>query len=375
MINKNINIYYYDLYVRYTNLSILNLSYYMYNIINIEFLKNRLPVINNMFLDEFVLLSRKVHLFIGLKNNLKNNYSYLGKGITYLQNMYSYPFFKKTNFFISINNYIFNAKHFNFNQLNFVYVFYNSQFNNSFMNILQHDTIAYSTISDFYDKDITSINKNSNIVGNVNDIIQLNIKNRLIYYIKIKRNYYNIFFSKKKKYISKYVKLLKNKTIFDKIMIDEFKVENVLYSVFNISKLDIKWFFNNNFIYLNGIACDNLNKIININDRIQLKINSSTYTLNRLNISILVKKRYKLLNFYKKYMNKPSLIRNMKIKKKFFLSFMDDYFDIPKFIEVDFSILTIFVLYKPVNRLDFNLLRLYYKSLFKFNLLNWKILY
>lgn len=69
-------------------------------------------------------------------------------------------------------------------------------------------------------------------------------------------------------------------------------------------------------------------------------------------------------------MNKPSLIRNMKIKKKFFLSFMDDYFDIPKFIEVDFSILTIFVLYKPVNRLDFNLLRLYYKSLFKFNLLN-----
>lgn len=158
-------------------------------------------------------------------------------------------------------------------------------------------------------------------------------------------------------------------------MIDEFKVENVLYSVFNISKLDIKWFFNNNFIYLNGIACDNLNKIININDRIQLKINSSTYTLNRLNISILVKKRYKLLNFYKKYMNKPSLIRNMKIKKKFFLSFMDDYFDIPKFIEVDFSILTIFVLYKPVNRLDFNLLRLYYKSLFKFNLLNWKILY
>lgn len=240
MINKNINIYYYDLYVRYTNLSILNLSYYMYNIINIEFLKNRLPVINNMFLDEFVLLSRKVHLFIGLKNNLKNNYSYLGKGITYLQNMYSYPFFKKTNFFISINNYIFNAKHFNFNQLNFVYVFYNSQFNNSFMNILQHDTIAYSTISDFYDKDITSINKNSNIVGNVNDIIQLNIKNRLIYYIKIKRNYYNIFFSKKKKYISKYVKLLKNKTIFDKIMIDEFKVENVLYSVFNISKLDIK---------------------------------------------------------------------------------------------------------------------------------------
>jgi hypothetical protein len=111
---------------------------------------------------------------------------------------------------------------------------------------------------------------------------------------------------------------------------------------------------------------NNLTTILRKNDRIQLKLNYNIFLLNRFNFTITIKKHYQTLIYYKRYLKNNTLTFN----KKIFLNFTNNFFDIFKFIEIDYIILTVFIIYLPFTKIDYNFFNLYYKSIYKLNLLN-----
>jgi len=221
------------------------------------------------------------------------------------------------------------------------------------------------------------LTKNYNFDNNINNYKidrNLNFKNydfsekKLFYYLNNRKILKNIFKKEKKKeyYLNKFLKkIIKNK---NKKFVDffEFSVKNILLiSNFILSKKDLNFFINNNYIYLNKKILRNNNYILKINDIISIVFNKYYYFLyknylNNFNLNFI-----KYNNFLRR--NKNNNFKNEFLFLNKFLFFKND---VPNFIEVDYISMSIFLVYNNIFNYSSHELKIL--NIFLKRLNNWK---
>lgn len=152
-------------------------------------------------------------------------------------------------------------------------------------------------------------------------------------------------------------KILKNQRQFIcKNSTYEYTVLNILLrSHFCLFLSDALLLIKNSFFYLNGIYLNNIDLIIVKNDCLQFKLSKSIYNYIKRSKKLLKKKtalvRYNTWKFYKqKFFKKEDQAKPKKRKTpKFIFLFYLFKLNTPKFLEVDYLSLSIFLLNKETN--------------------------
>lgn len=158
----------------------------------------------------------------------------------------------------------------------------------------------------------------------------------------------------------------------------ELRVHYVLsHSYFSPDFLLGKSFFTADLVFLNGRLCKNPNLVLVVNDVVQLVVSYKYYITQRWLTIFKKKKVFRLTKFLFTKKNKIFSGNSTLMTTRFPKWLLDTIFfksDVPKYLEIDFFTLSIFLLYEPFFVNDFNPLTW---KLYKFsvlNLYNWKYL-
>ena len=130
-------------------------------------------------------------------------------------------------------------------------------------------------------------------------------------------------------------------------------------------------FLNHSLVYLNGTVCNNYDSFLGIGDKVQLEINPPFYNYLKKCRNFFKKKlaliKYNSWMFYRKkhYQNRKYFRLKKRKSPNYYLHFFLFKLDIPKFLEVDFLILTSIIL----KKIDISLQTTYFfKKLFSYKL-------
>ena len=134
-------------------------------------------------------------------------------------------------------------------------------------------------------------------------------------------------------------------------------------------------FLRNGFIYVNGINTDRATLQLYAGDFIQTAVSLKYYILYRWFMHWIYKKKIKLrLKTKKKLIVSTS--EEDKAKTKHFslwiLSYRNVYEDVPKYLEIDFFTMSVFVLYEPFVWQDLNTYSTVWTRFGVVNMYNWK---
>lgn len=175
---------------------------------------------------------------------------------------------------------------------------------------------------------------------------------------------------KKQNKLSSYIINLLNFDSKNLINLFEFRINVILIKSQYFSNLeDSNFFIKNGFISINGKTEFNINSVVLRNDVIKINNRSQYYLFyrNKINKSLFSLKKLNWA-FYK--------FKKKKRKNKFFSkiyhwinSTVHFGFDIPFFLEIDYINLTIIVLFKPLNIVNYNSLK--YLNFYLIRLYNW----
>lgn len=130
-------------------------------------------------------------------------------------------------------------------------------------------------------------------------------------------------------------------------------------------------FIKGGFIYLNGLKLNNIDLIMVKYDCLQFKLGKSMYNYIKKSKKLLKKKtamvRYNTWRFYKqKYFKKLQQLKPKKRKTpKFIYLFYLFKLNIPKFLEIDYFSLSIYILHKKNT---YNASSYYLNKMFSFKL-------
>lgn len=250
-----------------------------------------------------------------------------------------------------------------------------NKFNNKYFNILKKKESKTS----FNNLFIKFIKKQKlNFTNNLPNLKSLPLKKGFFKVLLENRNLIKtvyFFKSKKNNFLNKFI----SKKIFiptkDFYLKHEFSLLNILIrSQFFYFKSDILVAFRYTAVYINGIPVFNLNKFLNIGDRIQLVITDNYYyyfrTYKFITLNFLKKIKKKMLRMFKPkndmYKQKSNYIPDWIFKMIYY------YNDIPLYIEVDFIIMTAVIISKPFRFYEYNFINWVFLSAYIYRLYNWK---
>lgn len=169
-----------------------------------------------------------------------------------------------------------------------------------------------------------------------------------------------LFFSKFKRqhYLTTFFKFFKYKKYLGLQLLNYFElrlVNIVLRAQFFLFFEDAKIFIEKGFVFINGVVCKDINYLVKMGDRIQLGVNKAFFLFSRSRISNLISKEYKLFPYVYTSLNQDFFSNKTRKSLDSFwpTKLLWNLEDIPKYLEVDFLTLTIFVVYKPLNLHDF----------------------
>lgn len=234
---------------------------------------------------------------------------------------------------------------------------------------LLNNTLSKKTnfrLRSMYSKKIKRIKRPLNVKHRFNKLFYINrqVFQTVFKYPLFRQKRFNNFFS----YLFK-----KNY----KILLNSFNLTliNLLIKArFVFTKDQAIFLIKNKFVFLNGFNVFNIHQIVQKNDRIQLIIHKSYFFFFKRilsNLRLLKKKTgYRvwlltrfLFNFYKQSpTNIPKWVDKLMYYK----------LDVPKFIEVDYTILTLIILYKPKSLYETDLYTFKYINYFLLRLYVWK---
>lgn len=279
-------------------------------------------------------------------------------------------FFFNYNYFLKLNYFFFFRTMFLKKKNN---IHFNILFNNWFK--LKKKNLIF--ISDFNTNKLSKLifQKNEDNFEQKNKFYDL--KKRSFYYLNENLKLVKFFFLKKfsktkniKKFIHKTKAINKQKfyLIFE-LMLFNCLLRSLLIQFFN----DVFYFIKNGLVFVNGLVIKNPYYITNVGDKIQLIILKNFYYFYIFKKSLLLKYLFKIkikiwalnkskINYYKQV---SSRVQNNVINTMFY------YIDIPKYMEVDFSLLMIILLFRPKNYFLYNIYILKFFSNYMFRLLIW----
>jgi len=155
----------------------------------------------------------------------------------------------------------------------------------------------------------------------------------------------------------------------------EFTISNILLrSNFFFFKKDIILFAKTNKIFLNGVSIFKLNTLLFVGDCVQLPVSIQYYTYIKFFKKYFKRKLAEYKKDSWKFFKKKYIRGNLHIKRRLprYLDFFFIYkLNIPKFLEIDYLTMTLFILKKN----EFKLNDIFYYKQFNrifFPLYNWK---
>lgn len=248
------------------------------------------------------------------------------------------------------------------------------KFNNKYFNIFKKNECKTS----FNNLFLKSFDKRKSKFNNFFNLKSLPLKKGFFKVLLENRNLIKtVYFFKNKKnnFLNKFI----SKKIFvptkDFYLKHEFSLLNILIrSQFFYFKTDVLVAFRHTAIYVNGIPIFNLNKFLNIGDRIQILITDNYYyyfrTYKFITTNFLKKIKKKMLRMFKPkndmYKQKSNYIPDWIFKMIYY------YNDIPLYLEVDFIIMTAVIISKPFRFYEYNFINWIFLSSYIYRLYNWK---
>lgn len=148
----------------------------------------------------------------------------------------------------------------------------------------------------------------------------------------------------------------------------------LISSQFFFFKKDCFFFLKNFGIFLNGKICTNAYKVLKIGDIIQIPVTKNFYIFfkNYKNYTFFFLKKYKL-KFNKIFASRKKKYRTKSYLMPKWVERLSYYFeDIPKFLEVDFTILTIIIIYNNTTLHDTHSIIANNALLYLYRLYNWR---
>lgn len=384
------NNFLFDLNTRFTNLSIkssANLKNYLLRFNNKylkffstkqSFLHYRSPTVAGIGNYTDVVISRNAQIIVGLFKYLPLNYTLSGYFIPYIVRQKKKFFFCKISTFTKVLSYYFfeNKLSNSYEKYKLYFIFFSKPINIYFKILffsVKKKKINFFKYSNFLKQYNVFFLKNKinsflnfnwllskkNISNPKNYIENINLNKKHKHTIKGNRNSYNQTFSTKfRSYrLSKIFKnISKLKYSFIKKYLNlELKLLHLLIrSNFAYNQNDSAWLIDNGFIFINSKICKNKCHRVKKNDIIQLVLYKNEFIHYRHVISTEVTRLCRMWTTLYKYFNikgKPFKTQPTS-KKKWLIKSLWNQTDIPKYIEVDFVIMTIIVLYNPISNKD-----------------------
>ena len=174
------------------------------------------------------------------------------------------------------------------------------------------------------------------------------------------------------KYLSRFHKFIKFKTF----LIREMTLTNILIKSRIITETSIiNFLIKNNLIYINGMLTNNNTQQIFVGDFIQLTLNLKYYIIFKWLFNLSIKKINRLKKLSKKKYSRFSSLNDKKKSynlPKWILFSKNSYDDVPKFLEIDYFTLSIFVIYEPFLWSDLNVYNIIDNKFSIINIYNWK---
>jgi ribosomal protein S4 len=148
----------------------------------------------------------------------------------------------------------------------------------------------------------------------------------------------------------------------------------IIFSVrLAFSMQDLQFLFSNNLIFVNKKLVNNFYYLIKKNDTVTIIYSKNIYyyvIYKQLNIVSSIRK-FKWKHAFKLRINFNQLTKARFFSSKYFKSFIHSFYQIPKFLEIDYSILTIFVVSAYVYTWE-NIWWTKFFSVYISNIYNWK---
>lgn len=385
--NKILLNYRYDLYTRYSPYSIFLMALLLNmqldemteeELIDYEIkLLSLLPIEDNYCLVENILNLRTILPIVGCNKNLLKNISFSYGMNNLIFSQLNINFIETTDFFLNILHENFFYK-FNLKRevlfLNFKFI-KNSSFLNIFLQLNNKNNYYFENNFLYLENDNTKFLLNNSLKFSKFNSLYNKKKNFLS--IKIRRFIFKSLNNIKLRQsrLSFYIKKIQ---YYPKLFIEkELNLVNLLCDSFNFTKNDCLYLIENKYVFINGKLCLNKNLTLELFDRIQLVINTYIFIKKRVNFSYLIKNEINLDFYFNKFENvKNSNINNLvnfnlKYFKNIFKILQDNY----NFIEIDYSILLIFIINIPKKITELNLSFIYFSNLYTIKFLNWNYLY
>lgn len=133
-----------------------------------------------------------------------------------------------------------------------------------------------------------------------------------------------------------------------------YKLEMSLFSIVLRSRIvytvdEAFFLIQNGLVFVNGLQCTDVYTIINQNDRIQFVLSKALHLYHRAELSFSNFYRKKLKAYVLSFKTRKKHLKWKIGKKSWPLKHIWFNYDIPRYLEVDYLSMTIFVLYLPLN--------------------------
>ncbi len=183
----------------------------------------------------------------------------------------------------------------------------------------------------------------------------INIRSRQINVMRrIRQNLFSLFCTDKKRswYITQFCSRFYRRIFTGLSYL--YKLEMALFSIILRSRIaytidEAFFLIQNGLVFINGIKCTDVYTIINCNDRIQLVLSKALHLYHRNELSIANFFRKKIRSYVLSFKTRSRRFKWKIGKKSWPLKHIWFNYDIPRYLEVDYLTMTIFVLYLPLN--------------------------
>lgn len=243
---------------------------------------------------------------------------------------------------------------------------------------ISEDEVSKNRLNNCYFNNFLKINEDADFEKNnmIYKTFDMHKKNHFLFFKN--RNILRYFLKSKLNRQFKFNKFVKNlikKPMFNFVYLFEYKLINILIkSQFFFNHRDANFFIKNNFVYVNGFVVNNPNYLIKPFDVLSLSFNKYYYFFYRKSLNDVSNTLNKISTKVWRSKNRAIKINYLNYYSNWIFNSMYFKEDVPKFLEVDYIAMTIFLLYLPINHHEFDYYNLKFLNCYLTRLYNWNYL-
>ena len=176
---------------------------------------------------------------------------------------------------------------------------------------------------------------------------------------------------KRKFFLNKFLKKLIKLNNLNFLNFFEYSLKNIIQnSNIFLNNKDLSFFLKNGFVCINGKSCYNYYQNVSVGDCVNIIYNKYYFFFFKNYINDIYQSSYK----YNKIFKKVNKLKSTELKKdlKYINKIIFFKNDVPNYLELDYITMSLFLIYKNINCLNYNYFNLKLLNVFLKRLYNWK---